>query len=86
RVAAFTRGRRVSHVLGAHIEMTATPAKDYPDAAPSHPNERALELPYADLAELQAAVHAQGEPPKRDAHADFIVFPLPPRPVAPPPK
>ena len=83
RVAAFTKGRRVSHILGAHIEMTAIPGKDYPDLARTHPNERALELPYADLAELQAAVHAEGDPPKRDVHDDFIVFPLPP-PLAPP--
>jgi glyoxylase-like metal-dependent hydrolase (beta-lactamase superfamily II) len=86
RVAAFTKGKRVSHVLGAHIEMTATPGKDFGDAALTHPNERALELPYADLAELQAAVRAEGEPPKRDVHNDFIVFPLPPRPAPPGPK
>jgi glyoxylase-like metal-dependent hydrolase (beta-lactamase superfamily II) len=40
---------RVSHVMGAHIEMTREPGKDYRDAAPTHPNEHALELPYADL-------------------------------------
>jgi len=86
RVAAFTKDKRVSHVLGAHIEMTATPGQDFKQAAPSHPNERALELPYGDLAELQAAVHAEGDPPKTDVHPDFIVFPLPPRPAPPPPK
>ena len=84
RVVAFTRGKRISHLLGAHIEMTAVPGRDFPDAAPTHPNERLLELPYADLTELQAAVHAEGDPPKRDAHHDFIVFPLPPRPPAKP--
>jgi glyoxylase-like metal-dependent hydrolase (beta-lactamase superfamily II) len=84
RVAEFTKDRRVSHVLGAHIEMTAVPGKDFSDAAPAHPNERALELPYSDLAELWAAVHSEGEPPKRDVHDDFIVFPLPPRPPIPP--
>ncbi|MFL5294851.1 MAG: MBL fold metallo-hydrolase [Phenylobacterium sp.] len=81
RVAAFTKGKRVSHILGAHIEMTSAPGKDFPDAAPTHPNERALELSYADLVELQAAVHAESESPKRDTHPDFIVFPLPPRPA-----
>ncbi|HXA37838.1 MAG TPA: MBL fold metallo-hydrolase [Phenylobacterium sp.] len=87
RVTAFTRDRRVSHILGAHIEMTATPGKDYAQAAPAHPAEHALELPYADLLELQAAVHAMGDPPTRDVHDDFIVFPLPPRPQPPaPPK
>ena len=80
RVAAFTRTHRVSHVLGAHIEMTATPGKDFPDGAPAHPNERALELPYADLLELQAALHKMGEVGVKDVHDDFIVFPIPPRP------
>ena len=80
RVVAFTKTHRVSKVMGAHIEMTREPGRDYRDAAPAHPSEHALELPYADLLELQAAVHAMGDTPKRDAHPDFIVFPLPPRP------
>ena len=66
--------------MGAHIEMTREPGKDYRDLARSHPDEHVLELPYADLLELQAAIHAMGDTPKRDVHADFIVFPLPPRP------
>jgi glyoxylase-like metal-dependent hydrolase (beta-lactamase superfamily II) len=85
RVVAFTKDRHVSHLLGAHIEMTATPGKDFADAAPTHPDERALELPYADLLDLQAAIHRMGETPVKDVHNDFIVFPLAPRP-APPPK
>ena len=84
RVVAFTKDRRVSRILGAHIEMTTTPGQDYKQAAPAHPNEHALELPYSDLLELQAAVHKMGEAMTRDAHADFIVTPLPPRPPAPP--
>jgi glyoxylase-like metal-dependent hydrolase (beta-lactamase superfamily II) len=80
RVVAFTKGRHVSHVLGAHIEMTYQPGKDYPDAAPTHPAERVLQLPYSDLLELQAAVHKMGDSVVKDVHDDFIVFPLPPRP------
>jgi glyoxylase-like metal-dependent hydrolase (beta-lactamase superfamily II) len=83
RVVVFTKGRRVSHVLGAHVEMTAAAGKDFAQAAPSHPGERALELPYADLLELQAAVHKMGDTPTKDVHDDFIVTPLAPRP---PPK
>ena len=83
RVVAFTRTRRVSHVLGAHIEMTRLPGKDYPDAVPTHPEERVLQLPYADLLELQAAVHKMGDTAVKDVHDDFIVFPVPPRPKAP---
>ncbi len=78
RVVAFAKTRRVSHVMGAHIEMTREAGKDYRDGARTHPDEHALELPYAELLKLQAAVHAMGDTPKRDAHPDFIVFPLPP--------
>ena len=80
RVVAFTTGRRVSHILGAHVEMTTTPGKDFAQAAPVHASEHALDLPYADLLELQAAVHAMGETATKDVHDDFIVFPLPIRP------
>jgi glyoxylase-like metal-dependent hydrolase (beta-lactamase superfamily II) len=79
RVVAFTRSRQVSHILGAHIEMTRTPGKDFVDEAPSHPDERLLELPYADLLELQTAVHKMGDTPVRDTHNDFIIYPIPPR-------
>ena len=85
RVVAFTRTHPVSHVLGAHIEMTTSPGKDFKDMAPTHPDEHVLELPYADLLELQAAVHRMGGKAVRDAHDDFIVVPLPPRPPEPKP-
>lgn len=79
RVVAFTRTHPVSHILGAHIEMTRAPGKDFADAAPTHPDERPLDLPYADLLALQAAVHAMGDTVAKDVHDDFIVYPLPPR-------
>ena len=79
RVVDFTKGRRVAHVLGAHVEMTRTPGKDFILAAPSHPDEHPLELPYVDLLELKAAVDKMGDTPVRDAHDDFIVYPLPPQ-------
>ncbi|WP_293901985.1 MBL fold metallo-hydrolase [Phenylobacterium sp.] len=79
RVAAFTASHRVSRVMGAHIEMTRQPGKDLPDAVLVHADEHVLELPYADLLELQAAVHAMGDKAARDVHPDFIVTPIPPR-------
>ncbi|QUD89625.1 MBL fold metallo-hydrolase [Phenylobacterium montanum] len=80
RVVAFTKDRKVSHILGAHIEMTTTPGKDFAMEAPTHPNERALELPYSDLLALQAAVHAMGDKARVEKHDDFIVYPIPPKP------
>jgi hydroxyacylglutathione hydrolase len=75
RAVAFTRSRDVSWLMGAHIEMTRTPGQDYPMEAPAHPDEHALELPYARLLELQAALHRMGDEPRRDVHDDFIVYP-----------
>jgi glyoxylase-like metal-dependent hydrolase (beta-lactamase superfamily II) len=69
----------VSRVMGAHIEMTREPGKDLADEVLVHADEHGLELPYADLMELQAAVHAMGDKAARDVHPDFIVTPTPPR-------
>jgi glyoxylase-like metal-dependent hydrolase (beta-lactamase superfamily II) len=80
RVASFTKAKHVSHILGTHIEMTRKPGEDFIIGAKVHADERPLELPYADLAELQAALHAMGDAVKRDVHPDFIVYPLPPAP------
>ena len=81
RVAAFTKNRHVSHILGAHIEMTRLAGKDYPFEAAGHPDEHVLELPYSALIELQGAVHKMADAPVRDVHNDFIIFPLPPTPA-----
>jgi glyoxylase-like metal-dependent hydrolase (beta-lactamase superfamily II) len=79
RVVGFTRTHPVKWVLGAHIEMTQAPGKDFRDRAPNHPDEHRLELPYGDLLELQAAVRKMGDTPVRDVHPDFIVTPIPAR-------
>lgn len=79
RTVAFTRDRRVRHVLGAHIEMRRTAGEDYAQAATVHPDEHALPLPYARLLELQAALHRQNGEPVRDTHDDFIIVPRWPR-------
>jgi glyoxylase-like metal-dependent hydrolase (beta-lactamase superfamily II) len=77
RIVNFTRSRRVSWVLGCHIEMTRKPGRDYPFHAASHPFEHRLELPYASLLELDAALHKMGDQPQLDVHRDFIIYPLP---------
>jgi glyoxylase-like metal-dependent hydrolase (beta-lactamase superfamily II) len=89
RVVAFTKEHPISHILGAHIEMTREAGKLIIDEAPSHPDEHVLELPASALTELQSAVHAMGDMPKQEPHKDFVIYPLPPRPLppaSPPPK
>ncbi len=86
RVAAFTKDKHVSWILGAHIEMTTKPGELISDEAPQHPDEHVLEIAYANLPELQAALHAMGDNVAQQAHRDFVIFPRParePQPFAP---
>lgn len=78
RAVAATRNQRAKLLLGAHIEMRRTTGEDYVQGAPKHPDEHPLELPYASLLELQAALHAQAGEPVRETRADFIIVPRPP--------
>lgn len=80
RLAAFGKAHPIRALLGAHIEMTTTPGQDYPMEAPVHASEHPLALPPSAIAELVATVDRMGETPVRDARADFIVLPVPPRP------
>jgi glyoxylase-like metal-dependent hydrolase (beta-lactamase superfamily II) len=89
RVAAFTKDKQVSWILGAHVEMTTKPGELIPDEAASHPSEHVLEISYSNLPELQAALHAMGDRLVQETHRDFVIFPKParePQPFAPPPK
>jgi glyoxylase-like metal-dependent hydrolase (beta-lactamase superfamily II) len=81
RLAAFAETHPIRALLGAHIEMTTTPGQDYPMKAPAHPSEHGLALPPSAIPELQKAVAAAKSPPVTDRHADFIVYPVAPRPA-----
>ncbi|OYW47002.1 MAG: MBL fold metallo-hydrolase [Sphingomonadales bacterium 32-68-7] len=76
RLAQFVREHRVSHLLGAHIEMTTTPGQDYPFEAPAHPDERVLELPPEAAYALARLVEGMGDTVQRTVADDFIVFPV----------
>jgi len=80
RLAAFAATHPVRALLGAHIEMTTTPGKDYGHEAPTHPDEHVLQLPPSAIGELQQAVAKEPSPPVVDRHGDFILNPVPARP------
>lgn len=81
RIAAFAAHHPIRAVLGAHIEMTRTPGRDYPHEAPMHPDEHPLELPPGTIRELQLGLKAPLDDPKqRQVHDDFIIVPVPARP------
>lgn len=81
RLAAFTATHPVRALLGAHIEMTTTPTQDYPMKAPAHPSEHGLALPPSAVGELRQAIAAEPNPPVVERRADFILYPVPPRPA-----
>lgn len=80
RLAAFAAGHPIRAVLGAHIEMTRTPGRDYPHEAATHPDEHPLELPAETIGELRAGLKAPLDAPDRPQVRDrFIIVPVPPR-------
>jgi hydroxyacylglutathione hydrolase len=80
RLVAFAATHPIRAVLGAHIEMTRVPGRDYPHEAETHPDEHRLELPAASIAELQAGLREPLDVPERPQVRDhFIIVPVPPR-------
>ncbi len=77
RLAQFVAARQVSHVLGAHIEMTATPKVGYPYGTVYQPNEHVLQLSASHVAELDTALTALGATPPAQPvpHDDFVIDP-----------
>ncbi len=76
RLATFVREHQVSHLLGAHIEMTTTPGQDYAHEASTHPNEHVLELPPEAAYELERVAGRTGDSTQRAVTDDFIVVPV----------
>jgi glyoxylase-like metal-dependent hydrolase (beta-lactamase superfamily II) len=76
RLTDFTATRTVSHVLGAHIENTRTPYRDYPQGTTYQPEEHVLELARSNVVELRDALHQMGSHLERRAYRDFTVWPV----------
>ncbi|CAH0496200.1 Hydroxyacylglutathione hydrolase [Novosphingobium sp. CECT 9465] len=77
RLAAFAARHPIRAVLGAHIEMTRTPSRDYGHEAPTHPDEHRLELGAGSIGELQAGLKAKLDVPDApQVHDDFIIYPV----------
>lgn len=75
RLVDFADAHLVSHLLGNHIEQTATPFLEYPIGSIYQPREHALELHRAHLLELnRELVRLKGQP-ARVALRDLTIFP-----------
>lgn len=76
RLAGFTRIHRVVHILGAHIENTRTPFRDYPEGTVDQPDEHELDLHATQLFELDSVVAAMRGHMGRTVLRDLTVWPL----------
>jgi hydroxyacylglutathione hydrolase len=75
RLAEFTDGKLIAHVLGNHIEQTRTPYLEYPIGKLAQPDEHQLQMSAGDILELDRALsHMQG--PSRLALRDMTIWPL----------
>jgi hydroxyacylglutathione hydrolase len=83
RVAQFVREHPVSHILGAHIEMTTTAGDDYEHEAPIHANEHVLELPPEAAYELLRVAEGMGDTKEPAVTDHFIIVPVEVRPPDP---
>ena len=68
-------GHAPSHVLGAHIELSADDV-EYPERATLHPNEHPLPLAETHLRDLKQTVDAMASAPVRTKRRSFVVVPL----------
>lgn len=75
RMVDFTDGKIVTYVLGAHVEQSRQPYRDYPRGTQHQPEEHPLELYRAHLLELDAALDRLGDSPAKTAYAAFTVWP-----------
>lgn len=79
RLVEFTEGRPVAHILGCHVEQSATPFVDYPVGTVYQPHEHDLALGRAQLLELLAALEKMKDQPGKLALRDLTIVPQTPR-------
>lgn len=74
RLAEFTATRRVSHVLGCHIEMTTRPDRDYPIGCRYQPDEPPLQLSVGRLLAVRDAARQVKDKPGVRKFGDFAIY------------
>jgi glyoxylase-like metal-dependent hydrolase (beta-lactamase superfamily II) len=77
RLAEFTRTHHVTHLLGAHVENSRTPFRDYPIGTVDQPDEHELDLQPAQLFALDSVVQGMRGKMTRTALKDFTIWPQP---------
>lgn len=77
RLTDFVAHHRVTHMLGAHVEQTRTPFRDYPIGTVDQPEEHELDLGRAQLVELDSVVRKMRGHFARTPLRDVTVWPQP---------
>ncbi len=75
RLIDFTKDKPIAHILGTHIEQSATPFVDYPRGTRYQPSEHSLELGRGALLELREALASMSDPTARVDLRDFSIVP-----------
>ena len=66
--------RRVTAVMGCHIEMSRTPGRDYPRGSTWQPDEAPLPMSVDQLAAVRDAARAVADRPGAHVRDDVIIF------------
>jgi hydroxyacylglutathione hydrolase len=74
RLVTFATARKVTHVMGCHIEMTSTPGRDYPIGTRYQPDEPPLQMTVQQLAAVRDATASVASRPGAHVFGDFIIF------------
>jgi glyoxylase-like metal-dependent hydrolase (beta-lactamase superfamily II) len=77
RLAEFARRHHVTHLLGAHVENSRTPYRDYPVGTVDQPEEHELDLQPAQLFALDSVVQGMRGKKTRTVLKDFTIWPQP---------
>ena len=75
RLFKFSKARRVSAVLGAHVEMSSS-GKLFDAGSTFQPNEASLALTAEDLSRLDQVLRDAGNEPEEIVTSRFVVVPI----------
>ena len=74
RLVGVAESRVVRQVMGCHIEMTATPGRDYPLGSTYQPDEPVLQMSVDRLRAVRDAAHLVADQPGPHWYDDFAIF------------
>jgi glyoxylase-like metal-dependent hydrolase (beta-lactamase superfamily II) len=74
RLLELAESRRVTHVLGCHIELTTAPGRDYFPGCRYQPDERALQMTVEQVRRIHAAATEVADHKGVHSYDDFIIY------------